>query len=162
MSESTTPDIQLELKERINYPNVLQTSMLNQKAIIKEKEFQLSKLHLMIMDDFYDIPNSWYDKRFAEDIKGVITEREVPNTVMYAGVPLSKNYMENHNIPLTIKVREIDYFKLKLAIRNLLDRLNMLIRKDKIEMSTGKNLEIESLDDIIEEMDSEENTDEET
>jgi hypothetical protein len=144
-----TPDIQLELKERINYPEVLQTSMMNQKSIIKESDFKLSKLHLMITDDFYDIPSSWYDKRFAEDLKQVIRKRTVPNTVMYAGVPLSKKYMEDHDMPLTRDITEIDYFRLKSAIRNLLDRLNMLIRKDKIEMSTGRNLEFETLDDLI-------------
>jgi hypothetical protein len=32
----------------------------------------------------------------------------------------------------------------------------MLIRKDKIEYSSGKNLEIGSLDDLIEQLESEE------
>lgn len=149
---SDTPDIQLELKERVNYTEVIMKSILNQKDVIKDSNFQLSKLHLMIIDDLFDIPSSWYDERFAKDIKDVVTIRTVPNQVLSRGVPLSEEYMKRMKIPLTKEIKEINYFKLKLAIRNLLDRLNMLIRKDKIEMSTGRNLSIESLDDLIDKL----------
>ena len=162
---SDTPEIQLELKERVNYPEILQKGMLDQKAVLKESVFSMAKLNIMILDQLFDIPHSWYDEKFAKEIKSVITEKEVPNMVLHAGVQLSKEYMEKHKIPLTKKVRNIDYFKLKLAIRNLLDRLNMLVRKDKIEMASGKNLSIESLDDLIDKMEKEakkEQEDEET
>ena len=149
---SDTPDIQLELKERVNYTEVIMKSILNQKDVIKDSNFQLSKLHLMIIDDLFDIPSSWYDEQFAKDIKDVVTIRTVPNQVLSRGVPLSEEYMKRMKIPLTREIKEINYFKLKLAIRNLLDRLNMLIRKDKIEMSTGRNLSIESLDDLIDKL----------
>ena len=149
---SDTPAIQLELKERVNYPEILQKGMLDQKALIRESTFSMDKLNLMILDQLFDIPSSWYDKKFADEVKNVITTKEVKNTASHAGVQLSEEYMKTHNIPLTKKVKHIDYFKLKLAIRNLLDRLNMLVRKDKIEMSSGKNLDIESLDDLIDQM----------
>lgn len=145
-------DIQLELKERINYTEILALSIKNQKELMKSETFSLSKLHLMIIDDLTDIPYTWYDTQFQKDIENVVQKRKVPNIVRFSGRPLSKSYMEKHNIPYEKEVMDIDYFRLKLAIRNLLDRLNMLIRKDKIEMSTGKNLEIESLDDLIDKM----------
>lgn len=152
---SDTPAIQLELKERVNYPEILQKGMLDQKAVIKESTFSMDKLNLMILDQLFDIPSSWYDEKFAKEVKSVISHKTVKNTAFHAGVQLSEEYMKTHNIPLTKEVKNIDYFKLKLAIRNLLDRLNMLVRKDKIEMSSGRNLSIESLDDLIDLMDKE-------
>ena len=159
---SDTPKIQLELKERVNYPEILQKGMLDQKAVIRESTFSMDKLNLMILDQLFDIPSSWYDKKFADEVKSVISTKTVKNTASHAGVQLSVEYMKEHNIPLTKEVKNIDYFKLKLAIRNLLDRLNMLVRKDKIEMSSGKNLSIESLDELIDEMEKEAQENEET
>lgn len=153
-------DIQLELKERINYTEILETSIKNKKDVIKSDIFKLSKLHLMIVDDFTDIPDSWIDEKYVEDIKSVVRKKTVPNVVLFNGVALSKEYMEKHKIPLTKQTVEVDYFKLKMAIINLLDRLNMLIRKDKIEQSSGKNLKFESLDDLIDSFEKEDEGDE--
>lgn len=158
---SDTPEIQLELKERLNYPEILQKGMLDQKAVLKDTNFSMGTLNKMILHLFYDIPHSWYDKKFAEEVKGVITKKKVKNKVYHAGVQLDKDYMKEHKIPLTKEITQIDYFKLKLAIVNLLDRLNMLVRKDKIEMTSGKNLSIESLDDLIEKMELEQKEEEE-
>ena len=155
-------DIQLELKERVNYTEVIMKSIMNQKEVIKNPNFSLSKLHLMIIDDLFDIPSSWYDKQFANDIDNVVTTKTVPNSIIFAGVALSEKYMKDNSIPLTKEVKDINYFKLKLAIRNLLDRLNMLIRKDKIEASTGKNLEYNSLDDLIDSQPDDEDDESET
>ncbi len=155
MSSGDTPAIQLELKERVNYPEIIQKGMLDQKAVIRESTFSMDKLNLMILDQLFDIPSSWYDKKFADEVKGVITIKKVKNNASHAGVQLSEEYMKDHDIPLMKEVKTIDYFKLKLAIRNLLDRLNMLVRKDKIEMSSGKNLSIESLDELIDSMEKE-------
>jgi hypothetical protein len=142
-------NIQLELKERIDYTDILETSIKNKKDVIKSDTFKFSKLQTMIIDDFTDIPNTWIDKEFAEDIKKVVKIKRIPNIVKFGGVPLSKEYMKRKKIPLTKKVKQVSYFILKMAIINLLDRRNMLIRKDKIEQSTGVNLQFETIDDLI-------------
>ena len=142
-------NIQLELKERINYTEIMEMSMRNEKEVIKSETFSISKLHLMIVDHLTDIPFSWYDEKFRDDIKNCIAKRTVQNVVTHGGTPLSKEYMERVGIPLTKSSIDVDYFKLKMACRNLLDRLNMLIRKDKIERSTGVILNLESLDSLI-------------
>ena len=152
---SDTPKIQLELKERLNYPEILQNGMLDQKAVLKESVFSMDTLNMMILHLFYDIPSSWYDKKFGKEIKGVISKKIVKNKVYHAGVELDEEYMKENNIPLTKEEKRIDYFRLKLAIINLLDRLNMLVRKDKIEMTSGRNLSIETLDDLIDKMEKE-------
>lgn len=116
----------------------------------------MMKVNTMIMNLLNDIPNTWYDKEFEKDIKNVTKEREVPNVIEFCGVSLSKKYMEKHDIPLTKKIPDVNFFRLKNAIINLLDRRNMLVRKDKIEMSTGKNLQFETLDDLIDSIAEEE------
>lgn len=155
-------DIQLELKERINYTEILETSIKNKKDVIKADIFRLSKLRLMIIDDFTDIPDSWIDEKYVADVKSVVVSKTVPNVILFNGVALGEEYMKRNGIPLTKQTVVVDYFKLKMAIINLLDRLNMLIRKDKIEQSSGKNLKFETLDDLIETYANEEKEIEET
>jgi hypothetical protein len=155
LSSTDDFDIQLELKERINYTEIMEISMRNEKEIIKSDSFSISKLHLMIVDHLTDIPFTWYDKKFRDDIQNCITKQTIPNRRKRAGVYLSDAYHKRHNIPLTREKINVDYFKLKMACRNLLDRLNMLIRKDKIEKATGVLLNMESLDDLIDSEDDE-------
>lgn len=145
-------DVQLEFKERLNYTQYLQNVIEAINNALNNEKVSMSKIKIMIMNYLNDIPSSWYDEDFENDIKGVVSEKEVPNIQKWAGVTLSKEYMKKHDIPLTKKVRDVDFFRLKNAIVNLLDRRNMLIRKDKIEQSTGKNLKYESLDELIDEM----------
>ena len=148
--------VQLEFKERLNYTEYIQHVIENINTSLNNEKTSMLKVQTMIMNLLNDIPDTWYDDKFEKDIKNVIKEREVPNIIEFCGIPLSNNYMKRHKIPLTKKVSEVNFFKLKNAIINVLDRRNMLVRKDKIEMSTGKNLEYETLDDLIDVMAKEE------
>lgn len=148
--------VQLEFKERLNYPEYLQHVIENINSALNSEKVSMMKVNTMIMNLLNDIPNTWYDNEFEKDIENVTKEREVPNVIEFCGVPLSKKYMDKHDIPLTKKIPDVNFFRLKNAIINLLDRRNMLVRKDKIEMSTGRNLEFETLDDLIDEMAKEE------
>ena len=155
MSSYEDDTIQLELKERLRYPEYLEEVIKNINTAFNNEKLSTSKVNMMILNFLHDIPSSWYDNEFVEDIKGVITERIIPNVVKWCGISMSKEYMEEHDIPLTKKVTNVNYFKLKNAIINLLDRRNMLVRKDKIEKTTGKNLKYESFDDLLEELQKE-------
>ena len=153
--------VQLEFKERLNYPEYLQNVIQNINNALNNEKVSMNKVNTMILNLLNDIPNSWYDEDFEKDIKNVTRTREIPNIIMFSGVALSVDYMRRNKIPLTKKVTDVSFFKLKNAIINCLDRRNMLVRKDKIEMSTGKNLQFETLDDLIEEMAKEEENNEE-
>lgn len=144
--------VQLEFKERLNYPEYIQHVIENINNALNNEKVSMLKVNTMIINFLNDIPNTWYDEEFEKDIKNVITDKEVPNIIEFCGVALSKNYMKKHDLPLTIKIPDVNFFRLKNAIINLLDRRNMLVRKDKIEMSTGKNLQFETLDDLIDEI----------
>lgn len=160
MSSPEDFNIQLELKERLNYPEYLENVIKNINSAFNNEKISRTKVNFMILNFLHDIPSTWYDNDFLNDIEGVVTEKEVPNVVKFCNTPLSKEYMERNGIPLTIKKSNVNYFQLKNAIINLLDRLNMLVRKDKIEMSTGRNLEFESLDDLIDSLQEDEENEE--
>lgn len=153
-------NVQLEFKERLNYPEYLQNVIQNINNALNNEKVSMSKINTMMMSLKHDIPTTWYDDDFEKDIKDVVQQKEVPNIISWCGVPMSVDYMKRHNIPLTKKVMNVNYFKLKNAIINLLDRRNMLVRKDKIEQSTGKNLEYETLDDLIDDIAEEEEKEE--
>lgn len=152
--------VQLELKERLNYPEHIQKAMDTIDSAFNNEKIPRSKVQDMILNFYYDIPNSWKDEAFKKDIQSITSEKTVPNTITFCGATMSKGYMKRNNIPLTKTIKIINYFKLKNAIVNLLDRLNMLVRKDKIERSTGKNLKYKNLDELIEAMEKEDNEEE--
>ena len=148
----SSDQVQLEFKERLNYPEYLQHVIENINTSLNSEKTSMLKVQTMIMNLLNDIPSSWYDEELEKDIKNVIKDREIPNIIEFCGVALSKDYMKKNDIPLTKTIPDVNFFRLKNAIINLLDRRNMLVRKDKIEMSTGKNLQFETLDDLIDEI----------
>ena len=159
MPESEYPefDPQLELKDRINYPHILTTSIIAMKSSLREaKEFNLRKVQIMILDLLTDIPDTWKDQQFEDELKKVVKIREIDIRPINAGVRLSKEACAKMKIATTRKTKQINYFRLKNAIVNLLDRRHLLIRKEKIEQSTGRNLDIQHIEDLNLEFDEDE------
>lgn len=154
MSEGNEMDIQLELKERLPYTSILTASLLNLKKAINTAELNFDLIQTLILDFFTDIPRTWQDDKFKEDVENCITTRKVKAVPYFAGVPLDAETCEAQGIATIREIQEIDYFALKNAIINLLDRLNLLIRKEKIEYSTGVNLD-DNLEDLGKKYDAE-------
>lgn len=150
----TELDIQLELKERLPYNSILTASLLNMKKAIGQPEPNLNQIQTLILDMFTDIPRTWHDETFKEDVGKCVTVRKIRVFNEFAGVPLEPEIAEELGLELEKEITEIDFFALKNAIINLLDRLNLLIRKEKIEYSSGVNLE-ETLEDLGENYDVE-------
>ncbi|MBD3195780.1 MAG: hypothetical protein GF317_12030 [Candidatus Lokiarchaeota archaeon] len=143
-------DIQLELKDRINYPHILQVTLLNLKRAIAKDDIDLDKLENMMWDFFTDIPHSWYDEDFINDVKKSIITRKVDNRPVWGGQKLSLKKCEELGLSIKKTLVGINIFLLKNAIVNLLHRRDMLVRKKKIEYSTGNNLKFQTLDDLAE------------
>ena len=152
MSELKDFDIQMELKDRLNYPEIISASLLRLKKSIGETSKEKRINQRLILDFLTDIPNSWRDEAFVEELKGVITIKTVDIRPSFAGIKASYDYCKAHNIKITREVKKINYFKLKHAIINLLDRKNLLIRKEKIEYTSGENLNYETLEDLEKEL----------
>jgi hypothetical protein len=144
------PDIQLELKDRINYTNILTVTLLAIKRTLLKPDFVLDDLENAIIDFFTDIPNAWYDTQFIKDMKNVVEYKEVEYFGEFAGVPLNEETAKEIGTYRKETTANINYFKLKNNIINLLHRRNLLIRKEKIEYTDGVNIEIETIDDLAE------------
>ena len=151
LAESEYPefDPQLELKDRINYPHILTTSILAMKSSLKEsQEFNLRKVQIMILDLLTDIPDTWKDEEFETELKKVVKIKNIDVRPVNAGVRLSHAACKRMGIQTVRQSKQINYFRLKNAIVNLLDRRHLLIRKEKIEQSTGRNLDIQHIEDL--------------
>lgn len=157
LSDSEYPDFdpQMELKDRLPYPQILTTSILSMKSVLKNSnELNMKKIQVMILDLLTDLPETWKDDEFEKDLKEVTTTRTLDNRPLNAGTRLSLATCKKLGIKPTRQVKRVNYFRLKNAIIDLLDRRALLIRKEKIEYSTGKNLDIQFLDQL--EIDEEE------
>ena len=140
------------------YPNILTHTFLNLNRVIASKDADWQQVQTMIRNFHAEIPRTWRDKRFIEDMRSSVKKRVVDARPRFAGVPLDNETCKAAGIATTKTVYEVDYFAVKWAIVNLLDRLNLLIRKEKIEYSTGVNLEddLEALgEQFIEELEEE-------
>lgn len=160
MSDLENIDIQMELKDRLNYPEIISASLLRLKKSVGESSKERRINQRLILDFLTDIPNSWRDKAFVEELKGVITIKTVDVRPSFAGIKASYNYCKVNNIKTTMEKKNINYFKLKHAIINLLDRKNLLIRKEKIEYTSGENLNYATLEELEAEYDKEYRDDE--
>ena len=146
--EGAEIDIQLELRDRINYPHVLQSTLLHIKQAISNTEISPERIEDMMWDFFTDIPHSWYDEEFTVEVKRAFIQKTVDARPLWGDVKLSHEVCEKYNIAVTKTVTGINVYLLKNAIVNLLHRRDMLVRKKKVEYSTGKNLKFETLDDL--------------
>lgn len=153
-------DIQLELKDRINYSNILTVSLLSIKRFLLKSDANLDDLENFIVDFFTDIPNAWFDDKFLIAMKNVVEYQEIEILGEFAGVTLDKEFSKEIGVYKKIKKPKINFFKLKNAIINLLHRRNLLIRKEKIEYTDGVNLDIHTLDDLAKYEEEEEEIDE--
>jgi len=152
---SKTDKIQLELTDRLNYPYILTKTLFAIETAFAEKDYDADKVEGMIMLFFYKIPETWRDKQFVDDVNSAVETKMVDVRPKYGETRLNKELCEKYGFKIEEEKAQRDYFKILNAIINLLDRLNMLVRKEKIERSTGKNLDYEkdkdSLDDLIDE-----------
>ena len=141
-------DIQLELKDRINYPHILQTTILNIKRAIASGIVDLDKLEDMMWDFFTDIPHDWYDEQFSSEVRKAFIQKTVDCRPLWGIVKLSHETCLKHGLETEKKLTTVNIYLLKNAIINLMHRRDMLVRKKKIEYSTGRNLLLKNLDDL--------------
>lgn len=153
-------DIQLELKDRLPYIEILTASLLGLKNVLRSKTISPEKKQEIVKDFLFDIPDSWVNKKFVENIKKAKVEKTINKYPKFGVVSLSPEYCKKNNIQTEFKISEWDYYGLKHAVINLLDDLNMLVRKEKIEYSTGRNTEYENIEEFEKSLSVDDETDE--
>lgn len=149
-------DIQLELKDRINYPHILQATILYIKRAIASGTVDIDKIEDMMWDFFTDIPHDWYDEEFSSDVRKSFIQKDVDCRPLWGEVKISYETCEKYGIKTKKILTKVNIYLLKNAIINLMHRRDMLVRKKKIEYSTGKNLMLKTLDDLATIEDNEE------
>jgi hypothetical protein len=157
-----TPDmeVQLELRERLNVPQILQEEWMSINRAVREANLSMNKIQEMILNFYSDIPDTWKDKEWEEGLENCVTvKRSINPARKFSGVIIDEETCKELGIEPFIETRRINYRRLKSVIINLLDRREMLVRRQKIEYSTGKNLD-QTLDDLIKEQMQEEMEDE--
>jgi len=75
------------------------------------------------------IPESWYDEEFSEDISNARVTYEEETQSIWCGIPWGNSYVETKE--------NTEKFLVLLACINLLDRLDMLARKEYREVVGG-------------------------
>lgn len=148
MSEHADVDIQLELKDRLNYPHIIENTINSLKKALINPKIEFKTIQQLMLDFLTDIPDTWKDEEFEKEMEKVMKKRNIDIRPSFAGQKLSVEKCKEYNINIIKEVKEINYFTLKNAIINLLDRRQMLIRREKIEFSTGINLDIETIEEL--------------
>lgn len=156
MSEHADVDIQLELKDRLNYTQIIEGTIKSLKIALINPKTEFKTIQQLMLDFLTDIPDSWKDEDFQEEMKKVMKIRKIDVRPSFAGQKRSVESCKKLNISIIKEIKEINYFTLKNAIINLLDRRQMLIRREKIELTTGLNLDFETLDKLEESYEDEE------
>lgn len=146
--EYSDMDIQLELKDRLDFTYVVQATLVNFKKAIFNKSVTKTFLDKLMWDFITDIPTSWYDEQFLIDARSSFITSTIDCRPVWGGAKLSEETCLKHGYEITKQHTELNPFVLKNAIINLLHRRDMLVRKKKIEYTTGKNLKYLTLDDL--------------
>lgn len=140
--------LQLELKERLNYTYIFQEGLLTINKALNSDNYDEEKVQKLILNLYAKIPDSWIDDEFKEDIKKCIQKFRIDVRPNSCGTKLSSEACRGMGLDIEKTIEVVDIYRIQTAIVNLLDRRNMLVRRSKIEYSTGKNLK-----DLVEEND---------
>ena len=149
MSKDVDSDvgIQLELKDRMPYSEYLINQLRAFERVVTDPDKKVS-MQRIIYSLLKSIPDTWKNKKFLEALKECKTTKKVDVRPSFSGKKYTVEYCVANKIPISKEVSEIDYFKLKNTIINLFDSLQMLIRREKIEYSSGINLDYETIEDL--------------
>lgn len=136
--EDTDIEVQLQLRDRINYPYLITRQIITFQQAILNFDLSPEEIAESIMGFINMIPESWRDEQFNEDLENAVTESEVDCRPSFAGVRLSVEACIEMGVATTIKSTTEDYYTLFHACINLLDRRGMLSKRRFTERMKGK------------------------
>lgn len=145
---SAFDSVQLEVKDRINFAQLMEISLKSLETAYGEDDFKFSKVQKITRGFHHRIPVFWMDVEYLDDVENCLMTVNVDIRPTCCGIPLDRETCKAENIPMFKTQEYVDYERLQQAIINLLDRRAMLVRKEKIEWSTGKNLKGEEMVDL--------------
>lgn len=138
------PQDTAHLRERIDWPYLVNFGILRLFSIMSEKEVypyenidNLTKFLERLIPSFYRVQDPKYQEAIT---KGTHTVK-VDIRPTFCGARISYEVCEREGIPHTEEIEEIDPVDRFGAIIDLFQRLNALLKLDRVEVFTGETWE---------------------
>jgi len=153
--------VQLEYRERLNFIKTIENNLEKFINVVTNPDMSNKEIQKTILSMLVLLPDTMKDADFLMELKTVVKVSHVDIRPSRGRTKLSVKYCKENKIPITKEIKHINYFRLFNAIINLLDRRQMLIKKEKLEVTSGKRLlkELKELEELEKDEEDEEELD---
>jgi len=127
-----TDEVQLTIRDRINYPYVLANQILTiQRVLLNEEAAKevIDSVEALV----HQIPDMYKDDSFREEIEKAVLKIVKDVRPKFGGVTIDEESCVEMGIPTTEEVLEKDPWAILQAVFNLLQRRSMLTRRNFVE-----------------------------
>ena len=127
-----TDEVQLTIRDRINYPYVLANQILTiQRVLLNEEAAKevIDSVEALV----HQIPDMYKDDSFREEIEKAVLKIVKDVRPKFGGVTIDDESCIEMGIPTTEEVLEKDPWAILQAVFNLLQRRSMLTRRNFVE-----------------------------
>ena len=125
-------EVQLTIRDRINYPYVLANQILTiQRVLLNEEATKevIDSVEALV----HQIPDMYKDDSFMEEMEKAVLKIAKDIRPKFGGVTIDDESCEEMGIPITEEVFEKDPWAILQAVFNLLQRRSMLTRRNFVE-----------------------------
>jgi hypothetical protein len=134
-NETFAPELQHpQLKQKISFQSSLQ--MMIERILGCETEDSVA-FEMLVHRLYYAIPEAWRDEQFHQDIDDAISYQTVYTPVYNCGIPVKPEVMAGN----TEEVEVTNWSLVFAAIIDLMERLELLIPKEKFEVQTDEQVD---------------------
>ncbi len=125
-------EIQLTIRDRINYPYVLANQIITiQRVLLNEEAAKevIDSVEALV----HQIPDLYKDEAFHKEIDAAVLQIKKDIRPKFGGKSIDDKTCEELGIPITEEVEEKDPWAILQAVFNLLQRRSMLTRRSFVE-----------------------------
>lgn len=131
------PEAKLTLRDRIPTNMLYLYTFLNINKTIKDIKFSEAEIRESVLALVAMVPDELRDEKFQEELKAATKILVFDVRPSFCQVKASVEYCLRKGIPITQQIQRLDYFAMYHAVFNLLERKNMLFKKQPKEIMTG-------------------------
>lgn len=131
------PEAKLTLRDRIPTNMLYLYTFLNINKTIKDIKFSEAEIREAVLALVAMVPDELRDEKFKEELKAATKVLVFDVRPVFCEVKASVEYCQRKGIPITQTIQRLDYFGMYHAVFNLLERKNMLFKKQPKEIMTG-------------------------
>ena len=125
-------EIQLTIRDRINYPYILANQIITiQRVLLNEEAAKevIDSVEALV----HQIPDLYKDEAFTKEIKKAILKIKKDVRPSFGGIKLDEETCKDMGVPIAEEVEERDPWAMLQAVINLLQRRSMLTRRSFVE-----------------------------